>query len=155
MIRCRSALSQDLGKLTLLESKTQEFPLTIDEVKEYMSADRVYVFLACIGEKEVGYVMFTVVEAKRYLDLYHIGVLGEYRRKGVSSSLLKQVIAVAKKHDLVYIRMLVPSYTVDDKDDPWNIEHWLWINDFSAKGLFGVCNRYGKDYDWYLFKREL
>jgi len=72
----------------------------------------------------------------------------------VSRRLLNEIVELSVKRDMVKIQMLVPSYTVDDMNDPWNIAGWLLKTDFKAAGIIADgCRRYNRDYDYYVFEK--
>jgi len=52
------------------------------------------------------------------------------------------------------VAMFIPCYLVEDKEDPWCVEEWLWKLNFKAVGTVrdGV-RRYNKDFDLHIFER--
>ena len=154
MVNIECGLMSGMGYVSGLEVSTQEFPLQLDEIKTYYLENTKFVLLATIGKKLVGYVLlsFDRKEGAAYID--RIGVHQDYRRKGVATVLAVRADEFARKEKIRKLRMLVPSYQIEDHEDPWNIEHWLWRVNFKAVGVSEEpCERYGQEYDYYIFER--
>lgn len=153
MIRIDRALFKDMGHITASEVATQEFPLTVDEIKTYVMDKGKEAYLATVTGRAVGHALVTYDKDKGFVTVDSIGVNPKFRRAGVGSRLLAKICIEANAEEFDRVRILVPSYAVEDKDDPWNVEHWLWRNSFKAIGSEPGCFRYGREYDWYVFER--
>lgn len=155
MIRFETALFKDLGHITNLEIKAQEYPFTIDEIKPYALEKSKEAYLARAANKYVGTALVSWDEFKRVATIDSIGVHPEFRAVGVGTRLLKHITTQAYAKDMHTLRIWVPSYAVEDHEDPWNIRKWLEKNGLKAAGTKPGCFRYGHDYDWYRFERNI
>lgn len=156
MIRVSKVAFMDMGHVTTLEIATQEFPILIDELKPYWTDETKRIYRAEIGKRTVGYVILTLDIFKRVATIDNIGVLPEFRKVGVGRRLVQEVVLAARVEGIEKIQMLVASYLIEDKEDPWNIEHWLWRMEFKASGVkTDNVFRYGKWYDDYIFERQV
>lgn len=142
-----------MGHVTTLEVATQEFPLLIDDLKKYFVDDKRAAYAAHIGNKTVGYVLVTFDKAVMIVN--SVGVHPEFRRVGVGSRLIRELGFIAQVEAIKTLRMLVASYLIEDKEDPWNIEQWLWRTEFkTGKIKHETLYRYGKWHDEYIFEKE-
>jgi ribosomal protein S18 acetylase RimI-like enzyme len=155
MIKIRQGLEMDLGMVTLMETRAKEFPLSLPGVRKFIEEDYKEILIAFIGHRAVGYALIETNKIAGVLEIKSIGVLPEFQRKGVGATLICDLRSLAVVDLINTLRIKVPSYTVEDQDDPWNVEHWLWKMEFKAVGLEPGCFRYGNEYDWYIFEREL
>lgn len=155
MIRVERCLYKDASYVTNSEVKTQEFPLTLDEITPYIQDKGKEAYLAKVGNRAVGHAIVIFEKEETVCRLVSIGVDTKFRRVGVARKIIKKIIVDADVEGCSSVSILVPSYQIDDKEDPWNIEHWLWRMEFKAVGTRGVCRRYCKDYDWYVFERKI
>lgn len=155
MIQVEKCFFKDLGKITGLEIKTQEFPFTIDEIKPYALEKSKDAYLAKAAQKVVGHALVSWDEFKRVATIDSIGAHPDFRAAGVGTRIAKYVATQAYAQDMHTLRMWVPSYAVEDSEDPWNIQHWLWKIGLKATGTKPGCFRYGKEYDWYCFERNI
>jgi GNAT superfamily N-acetyltransferase len=157
MIRVEMAAYRDLGDITTLEIKGQEFPFTLQEAQAYVLGDsQKAAFVARIAKRAVGAALISMCPADAALVADHITVHPTFRGAGVSTALLNTLSVEGSKAGMLRLRINVPSYKVEDKEDPWNLEHWLWKHGFKAKHVIdGECRRYGRDYDTYVFERSI
>jgi GNAT superfamily N-acetyltransferase len=137
-----------------MEIATQEYPLLIDDVRVFFTDDMKQVFIAEIRATKIGYILMDFDRREPIVRVASVGVLPKFRHHGVGSKLMEHACTQAYAGDVRDIRINVPSYQVDDLNDPWNIDHWLWKVGFKAIGVkHGECFRYGRDYDYYVFQR--
>lgn len=156
MIQITLGAFRDVGRVANFEAATQEFPFDYDEVKRRSLAPGQESYIASVGKKMVGYTLVSFNKQSDALLIDSIGVAFPFRRVGVGRKLVDHVAAAARADALSKIRILVPSYLIEDKDDPWNIEHWLWRLEFKATTTQDdACHRYGRDYDLYVFDRSV
>lgn len=155
MIQVEKCLLKDLGHITQMEINTQEFPLLIDDIKPYTLEKGKEAYLAKASKRIVGYALIEFDKFKGVAFIDSIGVHPNFRKVGVGARLAKYIRTQAYAEDMVKVQMLVPSYVVDDKEDPWNILGWLRKIGFRAVGVQEGCFRYGRLYDWYIFERCL
>ena len=154
MIEISKAMIRDVGHVTTLEVWTQEFARTSDKIKACFTESESEVYLAQIGRRHVGYATANFDRQDGAVTVTAIGVHREFRKNGVARKVLDRIELEAKSLNIDTVRMLVPSYLIEDQDDPWNIEQWLWKVSFVAKGAEGGCYRYGHEYDYYIFERQ-
>jgi ribosomal protein S18 acetylase RimI-like enzyme len=135
MIKVSKVGIRDMGHVTTLEVAIQEFPLLIDELKTYFVDDNKAAYAAHIGSKTVGYVLVTL--NKDVMTINSVGVHPKFRRAGIGSRLIRELGFVAQVEVEVVktIRMFVASYLIEDKEDPWNIEQWLWRTEFKTRKI--------------------
>lgn len=155
MIRVEKCLFKDMGHLTNMEIATQEFALTQDEVKPYVMDKGKDAWLAKVGTRVVGYVLATLDEKDNVVILDSIGVHPNFRKVGVGKRLVEHLSLQAHAAGHSKVITFVADYLIEDKDDPWNIEHWLWRMGFKAAGVMhNECFRYGRYCDLYIFERQ-
>lgn len=153
MIRIERCMFKDLGHLAAGEVATQEYPLLTDEIKPYVMEKGKEGYLAKVSARVVGHALATFDKSKSYAILDSIGVNPKFRGAGVGTKLVTHIMMSANVEGFDKVHIYVPNYAIEDKDDPWNIEHWLWRNHFKAVGVKPGCWRYGREYDWYIFER--
>ena len=149
---------RDLGAVSNLELTIQEYPLLTDDIKPYLIEKKHHVYLGRLNSKPVAYAFVRFDkgcdESLTAAELVSIGTHKAFRHKGFSTAILARVCKDALAEGISSLQTLVPSYAIDDKEDPWNIEHWLWRNQFKGAGTKRGCFRYGRDYEWYVFERK-
>lgn len=153
MIRVELAQARDMGRVTSSELHTQEYPKSIEEMKEYCLAvigSEKQSYLAYIATKAVGHAF--VSYSKKDCMIESIGVHTSFRKSGVGRAIVDKITEDANKRNYG-VKIMVASYAIDDLQDPWCIDHWLWKLGFKAVGVGDVCFRYGKNYDYYIFER--
>jgi N-acetylglutamate synthase-like GNAT family acetyltransferase len=156
MIHVERALMKDLGHATNIEIKSQEFPLLLDVAKAYIEDSDKEICLARIGNRRVGVAFVRMDKIDKCLVIGHLAVLPEFRHNNVSNQLMKYLCKLAWLEEIPKLRIYVPSYKIDDLEDPWNIRDWLYKQGFKATGVtHNDCKRYGKEYDTYQFERVL
>jgi ribosomal protein S18 acetylase RimI-like enzyme len=156
MITIQLCKFQDLGRVTNFEAATQEFPLNQEEMKKLFQDQNQDAYAAYVGKRMVGHTLVTFHKPQGFTLITSIGVHPHFRRVGVATKMVGKIAAVSFSDGLSHLRIEVPSYLVEDKDDPWNIEHWLWRLQFKAiKTRTDACNYYGRDYDLYVFERRV
>jgi len=153
MIKIERGLFKDLGHLVNGEIACQEYPMLTDEVKPYVMEKEREGYLAKISGRFVGYALCTFDQRNDFVTVDSIGVMPKFRMAGIGKRIITKVCMEANADSFGAVRLLAPSYTIEDKEDPWNIEHWLWKNNFKAVGVQEGCWRYGRNYDWYIFER--
>ena len=152
MIRVEQCLFKDMGHLTNMEIATQEFPYMQDEVKPYVMDKVKDAFIAKVGARVVGYILVTYEKDIALVD--SIGVHPNFRKVGVSRKLFAHLWAKAYSNGISTIQILVADYLIEDKEDPWNLEEWLWKLGFKAVGVKSAeWYRYGRHTDVYIFER--
>jgi len=162
MIRAYSASFADMGAVTELDWRTQEFVLGSENIKQFFLTGTRGAFLAKLSTKHVGFACATFdqfVDDKPAGGIVHINAIGthrEFRRHGIATKIIERIDVVSRNADEPFHRMqmLVPVYQVDDMQDPWNIEQWLWKVGFKAIKSVPGCPHYG-GCDYYLFQRSI
>ena len=153
MIHFRKGILRDLSTLVHLELTAQEFPLSADQIKTFLETQNQSADIAVVASRAVGYTLSFDDKKADEVIVNSIGVLPEFRRVGVGTKLITN-LANPQHGPPVRLRIEVPSYTVEDLYDTYNLEHWLWKTGFKAVGTRPGCWRYGKNYDWYKFVRN-
>ncbi|MHC4121276.1 MAG: GNAT family N-acetyltransferase [Planctomycetota bacterium] len=163
MIHVEKAQIRGLGQVADMEVATQEFTKQVDEIKKYFTytymptGEKKDVFLASIGKRAVGHAFVTFEPLKKIAIIDGIGTHPNYRRLGAATTMVEHIGKTAAEmfeDALSGLRIQVVSYQVEDKNDPWNIEGWLWKTGFKAAGVQpGACRRYMHDYDLYTFEK--
>jgi GNAT superfamily N-acetyltransferase len=155
MIRVETVQARNMGSVTSLELHTQEYPKSIEEMKEYclsVVGSEKQAYLAYISTEAVGHALVVYDKKTQDCMIESIGVHLSFRKAGVGRAIVDKITEDANKRNYG-IKIRVASYAVDDLQDPWCIEHWLWKLGFKAIGVGGECFRYGKTYDYYIFER--
>ena len=153
MIEVREAQIRDMPHVVRLDNQTQEFALDVDEAKQWFTDKTRTPYIARLSGREVGFALIRVIKSEAY-SIARIGVHPMFRRVGVGRKIVEHVVLEATTNDVSKVVTVVPSYVVDDKEDPWNIEHWLWKVGFKATGsASGHFHRYNQYYDGYIFQR--
>lgn len=154
MIRIDKCLAKDIGYVTNLEIATQEYPLSFDTLKCYALENNRDAFLARVTNKVVGYMLVDFHPDNGYSVLKSIGVHRDFRNVKIGTKLVDYAAAESKRVGINKLVTYIASYLIEDKEDPWNIEGWLWKTGFKAGTvLHNSVWRYGRDYDVYVFER--
>ena len=154
MIKVSRAQIRDMPHIVRLDTQTQEFALDVDEAKSWFLASGKVPLLAILSNREVGFALTTFNKDKDVATIERIGTHPKFRRVGVGRKIVERVALEVVTENIGKVQMIVPSYIVDDMQDPWNIEQWLWKLGFKAVGtLTGHFHRYNQDYDGYIFQR--
>ena len=153
MIKIDTLWARDLGSVIDLEIKSQEFPLSLDVARTYVEAADKCGFLATIGGREVGHLLLALNQVDK-CGIIRVSVHPSFRLKGVARKLIGMANKTVFTRGLGKLRINVPSYKVEDMEDPWNIKAWLQREQFKATGVVeGEYKRYGTSYDAYIFER--
>jgi GNAT superfamily N-acetyltransferase len=151
MIHTFVAQFRDMGAVTSLNFQTMEFPLEVEEIKSYLLEDEVKsVLLAKVSTKHIAFACVSIDRLAGVTVIDAIGTHPQFRKNGVATLLVNKADLLVKGNKT---RILVPSYQIEDKEDPWNIEQWLWKAGFKANVTVPGCHRYNRDYDYYVFER--
>jgi ribosomal protein S18 acetylase RimI-like enzyme len=154
MIKAYKGQFCDMPHITRLDIQTQEFALDVDGVKQYFTVTNKASYVAQLGGREVGFALVTCNESKGTVFIDRIGAHPSFRRVGVGRKIVERIATEAATKKIDKIQTIVPSYVVDDMEDPWNIEQWLWKLGFKAvKTISDHFHRYNRDYDGYIFER--
>jgi GNAT superfamily N-acetyltransferase len=160
MIEVCKAMIRDMPHIVRLDTQTQEFALDVDEAKKWFTKEGKSPYLARLGGREVGFALAAFIGSNGFKGFQHtvlidrIGVHPMFRRTGVGRKIIERITLEALTEDISKVQMIVPSYVVDDKEDPWNIEQWLWKLGFKAVGTISDhFHLYNRDYDGYTFQR--
>lgn len=103
MIEKSTNLKRDAQFIAEIERRCFSTPWTAEQIEK--SEDTTVFFLARDGEKVVGYGgMYTVLD-EGYVT--NIGVLPEYRRKGIGSKIVKELINFSIEKSLSFITLEV------------------------------------------------
>lgn len=155
MIKIEKGLFRDMGHIVMNELKGREYPLGSDVVKIFFTDESRYVFLARISDRVVGHALISENHPDSICNLFSLVVNPQFRYKGVGRKLVQAITDSCDKQ-LEKIRVYVPSYQIEDAEDPYNIHGWLNKTGFKATGVRDQdCFRYGKYYDTYIFERPL
>jgi len=154
MIEVCKALFRDMPHVTRLDTQTQEFHMDVDEVKEWFTGVGRAPYIARLSGREVGFALAMFDKSKDTVIIDRIGSHPSFRRVGIGRKLVERIVLEANTENIGKVQMIVPSYIIDDMQDPWNIEQWLWKLGFKALGtLPDPLRRYNRDYDAYIFQR--
>jgi GNAT superfamily N-acetyltransferase len=154
MIEVTEAQIRDMPHVVRLDNQTQEFALEVDEAKEWFTAKGKTPYLARLSGREVGFALVIFNKDKSAATIERIGTHPKFRQVGIGRRIVERVAMTAVMDKVDKVQMIVPSYVIDDKEDPWNIEQWLWKLSFKATGsVTDYFHRYNKDYDGYIFQR--
>ena len=151
MIRVEKCSLKDMAVVADIEVTTQEFPLLGPEIKLFLSDIDKEAHTALISNTVTGFTLTT--RADQVVTIDSIGTRMRFRNKGVSRKLVDHIVDRAKwiGHKT---QMLIPSYLIEDKQDPWSLEEWLWKLGFKAIGETKEgCRRYGRNYGVYIFEK--
>lgn len=159
MIRVDRAMVRDVGRIYETEYKSQEFAFTTDEIQKYMLTPGKVAWVASIGDRTCGSLLASECLEDNAVVVDHVSVIPRFRALKVSMKMLDKAsdhALATLKSGLACLRINVPSYLVEDKEDPWNIESWLWKAQFKAMDLISnEIKRYNQNYDCYVFERSL
>jgi GNAT superfamily N-acetyltransferase len=137
-----------------LDTQTQEFALDVDEAKSWFLTSGKVPLLATLSNREVGFALIMFNIDKSILTIERVGVHPKFRRVGIGRKIVERAALEAHTEGDGKVQMIVPSYIVDDQQDPWNIEQWLWKVGFKATGVASEhFHRYNQYYDGYIFQR--
>ncbi|MHC4704408.1 MAG: GNAT family N-acetyltransferase [Planctomycetota bacterium] len=155
MIQVRKVTRSDLGTVHMMEVKTQEFPDDIVALEAVFALPTDSAFLAFVGKRAIGYAITTHDAPHKAILIDAIGVLPAFRRNGVSRKIVDRLCIEAHTAAANKLVLSVPSYVIEDKDDPWNLEHWLWRMQFVAVKTEPGGTYYGREYEHYIFERAV
>jgi GNAT superfamily N-acetyltransferase len=153
MIEVCEAQIRDMPHVVRLDTQTQEFALDVDEAKKWFTEDGRTPYIARLSGREVGFAMAQVNKSGTCI-IARIGVHLKFRRVGIGRKIVERITLEAATENIGTVNMIVPSYIIDDMEDPWNIEQWLWKLGFKATGVItDHFRRYNRNYDGYAFQR--
>jgi len=156
MIEVFKAEFRFMGSLNSLNVKTQEFAFTFDEVRDYFDAPNKEAYIAKVGNRHIGFALVTFDKVGQVVIIDALGVHPDFRRTQVATNIVRRLVLEAHTEGgYECIRISVPCYLIEDKEDPWNIEQWLWKCSFKVNGESHICRRYNRDYAVYRFDRKL
>jgi len=164
MIQTFKAQFRDMPYVTLLEAQTQEFSIGAEGVKAVFMGTTSAAYLAKVAKKHIGYaiVKFDQFEGEGKgagtIWLNSIGTHREFLKLDVSRKLVDKVALEAHNHASYFpsMKIVLPSYVIEDKDDPWNVEEWLWKLGFKAVGTKpDAISRYNQLFEAYTFEKVL
>lgn len=154
MIEVCKAPLRDMPHTVRLDVQTQEFALDVDEAKKWFTKDDRAPYIARLGGREVGFALVTFDTSKGTAIIDRVGTHPKFRRVGIGRKLVERIVLEATTEGIGKVQMLVPSYIIDDIQDPWNIEQWLWKLGFKATVTApDHFRRYNRNYDGYIFQR--
>jgi len=154
MIRVFRAERRDMAHITNLDLMTQEFAMDMDVAKSYFTCKSGAAYLSQVGGKSIAYATAMFDQFTNTVTIESIGTHPEFRRVGVSRKLLDKISLAAHAGGLRKVAMSLPCYLVEDKEDPWYIEEWLWKLNFKAIGsVRDGIRRYNKNFDLHIFER--
>jgi N-acetylglutamate synthase-like GNAT family acetyltransferase len=152
MIEVRKAQIRDMPHVVRLDNQTQEFALCVEEAKKWFTTTGEVAYVARLGNREVGFALAASKKSRTLID--RVGVHPKFRQVGIGRKIIERITLEAATENIGKVNVIVPSYVIDDKEDPWNIEQWLWKVGFKATGVItGHFHRYNQDYDGYAFER--
>ena len=155
MIKVEKGLFRDMGHIVTNELKGREYPLGADVVKIFFTDESRYTFLARISDRVIGHALVSENYPDKICNLFSLVVNPLFRYKGAGRKLVNTV-ADSCGDGLENIRVYIPSYQIEDMEDPYNVAGWLKKTGFKAVGINSrECFRYGKYYDMYIFERSL
>ena len=160
MIEVCKAQLRDMPHIVRLDVQTQEFALDVEGAKKWFISMETppyvarYPFLARLGGREVGFALSVFDKLRGAMVIDRVGVHPKFRRVGIGRKIIERVVLESVTIESDKVQMIVPSYIVDDTQDPWNIEQWLWKLGFKATvTVSDHYRRYNRDYDGYIFQR--
>ena len=152
-IKTRAAMVRDLTSAVSIDLKTQEYPLDLKMLSEFVEDVDKEILMASIGNRDVGIVTLRKDIPASAWVMNRLSVHPAFQNMGVGRKLLSEVSNKAYKDRSRAIRFLIPSYRIDDLDDPEYLGDWLYGNEFKAvKCLDRVFYRYGSYWDGYIFE---
>jgi len=154
MIEVCKAPLRDMPHIVRLDNQTQEFALDVGGIKEWFTEKELTPYIARLSSREVGFALAMIDKPKDMIYIARVGVHPKFRRVGIGRKIVERITLEAATENIGEVNMIVPSYTVDDTTDPWNVEQWLWKLGFKAtKVVPDLFHRYNRDYDGYTFQR--
>ena len=154
MIEVCTAPLRDMPHVIRLDTQTQEFALDVNKIRCWFMEAGKGPYIARLSGREIGFALAIFNKDKDTVFIDRVGAHPSFRRVGVGRKIVEHITLDATTGNIDKIQMIVPSYIVDDMQDPWNIEQWLWKLGFKAGGtLTDHFHRYNRDYDGYIFQR--
>lgn len=154
MINTRIMMTKDLGTVQDLEIKCQDYPRDLDGLKPYVLEQNQVGFVASISKKDVGYALCSLVEVPpcQVMEVI-LGTHPQLRNLGVSKKLMSEISRRAMQEKCHAIWISVPSYKIDDPNDPDYIGWWFESMELKAGHVEDRhFHRYGKWWDAYVFE---
>jgi len=154
MIKIEKGMLRDLGELASIEVKAQEFPLDMLGVKDYIESPNKMVFIAKIGDRIVGHLLLGFSNEDSCAIVARLSVHPLFRNLKIGNKLLAIGSKTAFVKKLGSLRISVPSYKMEDREDPYYLKDWLAKERFKAVAVVDrEYARYGTRYDAYVFER--
>jgi len=160
------AFARDSGHIRGLEIKAQEYPLPLGVIEEYIDTSPQLgakqdkeAYVAALSGKVVGSVLLEFNSEEDCMYILRISVHPTWQnthRIKVGSELMHHAEAQAWKRQIRSVRILIPSYKVEDKTDPDYLVPWLDKHHMKAIGVeTDYYFRYGRLWDAYIFEKKL
>jgi GNAT superfamily N-acetyltransferase len=147
-------MARDLPTMHSIEVKAQEYPMDAESMKEFVTEESKFAYIAKIRDRMIGCVMCVKKDAN--LIIVRLSVHPAFQNMGVGRALLSVVSKRGYVDRLEKLRIMIPSYKIDDKDDPDYLGNWLYGNEFKAVGCRDrAYYRYGEHWDGYWFEALL
>jgi ribosomal protein S18 acetylase RimI-like enzyme len=157
MIRINLAQLKDVGTIHSVEVKAQDFPLGLDDIKEYLGEENCVIYKAQIGTRIVGCLVGRVNSNTKKFQIIKLSVHPQFQGNlGVGTSLVERVMKDSWKRDNISVWLRVPNYKIDDPTDPDYIGDWLAKVGLKTAGVDHLqYYRYGVEWDGYRFEKLL
>lgn len=155
IVRTRIAMAKDIGRMIDIETKSIDYPTGLESLKEYVLDANKIGLIAFIGTKDVGYAIaaLTKTEMTTRMVVGRLCVSPDFRNLGVSKALMSELSKKALNERCHSIVFSVPSYKIDDREDPDYIGWWFESMELKASHVeTDFYFRYGKHWDAYLFE---
>lgn len=94
----RKMTSEDIVTVLHIEKQSNINMLNENILKNYLDTPNTLLYIAEFNFEVIGFVIFTLLFD--HIDIDYIAVLGDFRRKGVATSLLEKVTKTAFKHNI-------------------------------------------------------
>ena len=153
IIKTRVSMVRDLSSVASIDLKAQEYPLDAKMLAAFIDDADKEILIASVGTRDVGVVILRKDTVASAWVMSRLSVHPAFQNMGVGRKLLSEVSNKAYKDRSRAIRILIPSYRIEDKTDPEYLGGWLYGNEFKAVGCVDrVFYRYGVDWDGYIFE---
>ena len=104
-MRIEKMTAEHLDGAARLEQECFSHPWSRDSLKSELENPKSVFLAATDDNKVVGYVGMSVVIDEGYI--FNVAVTESYRRKGIGSALIRELVTYGKKHNLCFITLEV------------------------------------------------
>jgi ribosomal-protein-alanine N-acetyltransferase len=146
-LRIKTATESDLPNIVLIENSSFDQPYPFDLLKKLLQEYGDSFLVAEESGKLVGYCSASMKGGSAHL--ISIGVLMEYRRRGVGASLLKHLIRILRKGSIDELWLEVKSENKEAVGlyEKFGFERMNTVEDYYSDGSAALRMRLGLDKD--------